>query len=60
MLAVALLMNLLFYTTGAVIELIAFGMYSNNDMEFAYYWFNTVGYWGSLIAYFLPPFFAVL
>lgn len=40
--------------------MIAWFMYKNEDYWFPRLYFSTVGYWGSIVAYLFPPFFAVL
>jgi hypothetical protein len=59
-LALALFMNWVFYFVVSVMEMIAWALYLVADMELAKFWFGTIGYWGTLIAYALPPLFAII
>lgn len=59
--ALSHLATLIFYLVVSVIELVAWIVWTvAADGEFATLWIGTIGYWGSLIAYVLPPVFALL
>lgn len=50
----------LLYLIVSVVELVAWIVYMTGSAEFASLWIGLIGYWGSLIAYALPPIFALL
>jgi len=59
--ALAELLNLIFYAVVSVVELVAWIVWmAAADGSFAKLWFGIVGYWGSLIAYVVPPVIALL
>ena len=57
-LGVSLILSFFFYAIVSVVELVAWVMYMFDTMEFARFYFRTVGYWGSLIFYSMPALFA--
>ena len=60
MLAVSLFFSWLFYLAVSVVELVAWILYMVDLRWFARFYFSTVGYWGSLVAYFIPVFLLIL
>lgn len=59
-LSLSLFLNWIFYFVVSVMEMIAWAFYLVGDMQLAALWFGTVGYWGTLIAYVIPPLFAII
>lgn len=59
-LSASLLMTFITYFVVSVIELIAWVYYKFGQYDLARFYFSTIGYWGSLVAYFIPPFFGVI
>jgi len=60
MLAVSLFFSWLSYLVVSVVELVAWILYMCDIMWFARFYFSTVGYWGSLVAYFIPVLLLIL
>jgi hypothetical protein len=58
--ALSLLMTFVFYMVVSVVELVAWIVSMGGDYAFAKLWMGLIGYWGSLIAYVVPPVFAML
>lgn len=48
------------YAIVSLVETIAWAMVSAGNVEFAAFYFSTVGYWGSIVGYALPWIFALL
>lgn len=48
--------NWIFYMCVSLIEMIAWAVWmtGTNDGGFARFYFGTVGYWGTIVAYFMP------
>jgi len=59
-LSISLIIYWFTYLAVSVVELVAFVFYLLKEFEFPRFYFSTVGYWGSLIAYFFGPLFAVI
>jgi len=58
--ALSLLLTFVFYMVVSVVELVAWIVFMTGDGAFAKLWMGLIGYWGSLIAYVVPPVFAML
>jgi hypothetical protein len=58
--ALSMLLNFVFYMVVSVVELVAWIVFMTGDGEFAKLWIGVIGYWGSLIAYVIPPVIALL
>merc|ERR1740139_1976841 len=57
--SLALLFNWMFYLLVSVVELIAWIFYMHGSMQFAKWYFTTIGWYGSFIGYLLPWPFAI-
>jgi len=58
--SVSLLCTFLLYGGISLVEVIAFALIGSGEVEFAAFYFSTVGYWGSIIGYAFPWIFALL
>jgi len=58
--SISLIMYWITYLSVSVVELVAWVFYIFESYSFPRFYFSTVGYWGSLIAYFFGPLFAVV
>jgi len=59
-LAISLIIYWFTYLIVSVVELVAFVFYLFKDFAFPRFYFSTVGYWGSMIAYIFGPLFALI
>jgi len=60
LLAWSVLISWCTYLIVSVVELVAWVFYIFGEYSFARFWFSTIGYWGSIVAYFVGPLFAVI
>jgi len=59
-LSLSLIFYWITYLVVSVVELVAWVFYLFQDYAFPRFYFSTVGYWGSLVAYLFGPIFAVV
>lgn len=48
------------YLIISVVELVAWIYYKNEEYAFPRFYFSTIGYWGSIVGYIIPPFMAII
>jgi len=60
LLAWSMILSFFAFLIVSVVEMVSWLFYLSGEYAFPRFWFSTIGYWGSIIGYFLGPLFAII